>query len=299
MNHKLKTSVIGSYPVFIDTQQAMESYYQEQVVSWEKYIEQAVHGMLRAGIDLVSDGQTRDPFIQLFTRHLRGCRIRDRTEIVGHVEYSGPITVEDQLFARRLLPRKTGLIGVLTGPFTLTKSSVDLFYHDEKQLCFDFATALRKEAENLQKHVDLISIDEPFFSNQLPEYAKELIGVITKHLSCPTRLHVCGDVSRIVPQLGEMPVDILSHEFKASPFLLDIFREHPCSKKMCVGSVRSDDIRIEPVEEIVTHIQKARDVFGENIVQIAPDCGQRLLPQDVAFQKLSNLAQAGDIINGG
>jgi 5-methyltetrahydropteroyltriglutamate--homocysteine methyltransferase len=298
MKHKLKTSVIGSYPVFIDTQQVMENYYQEQVVSWETYIEQAVHGMLRAGIDLVSDGQTRDPFIQLFTRHLRGCRIRDRTEIVGPVEYNGPITVADQLFTRHLLPRKTDLIGVLTGPFTLMKSSVDLFYHDEKQLCFDFAAALRNEAELLQKHVDLISIDEPFFSNQLPEYAKELIGTITKNLSCPTRLHVCGDVSRIVPQLSEMPVDILSHEFKASPYLFDIFREHPTSKKICLGSVRSDDVCVEPVEEIVAHFQNASEVFGDNIVQIAPDCGQRLLPQDIAFQKLSNLALAGVIING-
>ena len=290
--------MIGSYPVSIDTQQVMNSYFQEQEVSWENYIEQAVQGMVDAGICLVSDGQTRDPFIQLFTRHLGGCRIRDRTEIVGHVEYHGPITVADQLFVRRLLPRRTSLIGVLTGPFTLTKSSVDLFYHDEKQLCFDFAAALRKEAEQLQKHVDVISIDEPFFSNQLPEYAADLIKTITHHLSCPTRLHVCGDVSRIVPQLGEMPVNILSHEFKASPFLLDVFHEHPCSKKICLGSVRSDDVRIEPVEEIVRHIQKAQEIFGEAIVQIAPDCGQRLLPQDVAFQKLSNLVVAGDIMNG-
>jgi 5-methyltetrahydropteroyltriglutamate--homocysteine methyltransferase len=190
------------------------------------------------------------------------------------------------------------LLGVLTGPFTLTKSSVDLFYHDEKQLCFDFAAALRREAEMLEKQVDVLSIDEPFFSNQLPEYAGELIGVITKHLSCPTRLHVCGDVSKIVPELGDMPVDILSHEFKASPFLFDVFREHPCSKKICVGVVRSDDPHVESVDEIVAHVETALDVFGEQVVQIAPDCGQRLLPEAVAFEKLSNLSRAGDIING-
>jgi methionine synthase II (cobalamin-independent) len=298
MKRDLKTSVIGSFPVSIDTHYFMEVYFQEQPVSWEKYLEQAVGRMVAAGIAFISDGQTRDPFIQLFTRKLHGCRIRDRTEIVDHVQYKSPITVQDQIFVRRLLPRKTKLIGVLTGPFTLTKSSVDLFYHDEKQLSFDFATALRNEAELLQKHVDLISIDEPFFSNQLPDYAKELIGTITHHLSCPIRLHVCGDVSQIVPQLGEMPVDILSHEFKASPFLFDVFQEHPCSKEICVGAVRSDDTRVEPVEEIVTHIEKALDVFGENLVQIAPDCGQRLLPQQIAFEKLSHLSQAGEIING-
>jgi len=299
MKQKLETSVIGSYPVCVDTLELINDYFSGQESSWKRYIEQAVHDMTTAGIDCVSDGQTRDPFIQLFARKLRGCRIRDRTEIIGHIEYNGPITVQDQIYTRQLLPRKTGLVGILTGPYTLTKSSVDFFYHDKKELCFDFAAALRNEAELLQKHVDLISIDEPFFSNELPEYAKDLIGIITNGLSCPTRLHVCGDVSRIIPQLVEIPVDILSHEFKASPNLLDLFREYSCAKKMCVGAVRSDDVRVESVDEIVTHIEKAIAIFGENIVQIAPDCGQRLLPRETAFHKLQNLSAAGEIINGG
>jgi 5-methyltetrahydropteroyltriglutamate--homocysteine methyltransferase len=299
MKQKLKTSVIGSYPICIDTLELANDYFSERESSWIKYIEQAVYDMTTAGIDYVSDGQTRDPFIQLFTRKLRGCRIRDRTEIIGHIEYNGPITVQDQKYARNLLPRNTRLIGVLTGPYTLTKSSVDFFYHDEKELCFDFATALRNEAVLLQKHVDLISIDEPFFSNELPDYAEELIGTITDSLSCPARLHVCGDVSRIIPQLIEMPVDILSHEFKVSPHLFDLFREYSCLRKICVGAVRSDDVRVESVEEIVTHIKKAIDIFGENVIQIAPDCGQRLLPRETAFHKLQNLTIAGEIINGG
>jgi 5-methyltetrahydropteroyltriglutamate--homocysteine methyltransferase len=299
MKQKVKTSVIGSYPITIDTLELINDYFSQRKSSWTKYIEQAIHDMMTTGIDYVSDGQTRDPLIQLFTRKLRGCRIRDRTEIIEHVEYNGPITLQDQKYAKQLLPRNTKLVGILTGPYTLTKSSVDFFYNDEKELSFDFAAALRSEAILLQKHVDLISIDEPFFSNELPEYAKELIETITNGLSCPTRLHVCGDVSRIIPQLVEMPVDILSHEFKASPHLFESFREYPCLRKICVGAVRSDDIHIESVEEIVTHVKKAIAIFGEKVVQIAPDCGQRLLPRETAFHKLHNLTIAGEIINGG
>jgi 5-methyltetrahydropteroyltriglutamate--homocysteine methyltransferase len=299
MRQKIKTSVIGSYPIPINTQEIMINYFTEQPTSWTTYIEQAVHDMTMAGIDYVSDGQTRDPFIQLFTRKLKGCRIRERTEIIGPVRYHDPITVQDQISVKRLLPRHVGLIGTLTGPFTLTKSSVDSFYHDEKELAFDFAKALRKEAELLAKHVDFVSIDEPVFSNELPEYASELIQTITEGLSRPTRLHVCGDVSRIVPQLVDMPVDILSHEFKASPHLLDVFTEYPCRKNMCIGAVQSDDIRVESIEEIITHVKKAITVFDGNVAQIAPDCGQRLLPRDIAFQKLKNLATAGESLNGG
>jgi len=299
MKKKIKTSVIGSYPICIDTGELINDYFFGRLSSWKKYIEQAVNDMTTAGIDYVSDGQTRDPFIQLFTRKLKGCRIRNRTEIIGHVEYKNPITEQDQKYARQLLSRNTGLIGVLTGPYTITKSSIDSFYHDEKDLCFDFAAALRNEALLLQKYVDFISIDEPFFSNEMPEYAKELIGTITNSLSCPTRLHVCGDVSRIIPQLMDMPVDTLSHEFKALPHLLESFREYSCFRKICVGAVRSDDVLVESVEEIVTHIKKAIAIFGENVIQIAPDCGQRLLPREIAFRKLQNLTRAGEIINGG
>ncbi len=298
MTQKIQTSIIGSYPVTIDTQEIMYQYFTEQPITWGTYIQQAVHDMITAGITCISDGQTRDPFIQLFTRKMKGCRIRERTEIIGKVRYREPITIDDQIYVKRLLPRHTKLIGVLTGPYTLTKSSVDSYYHDEKGLAFDFAAALRKEAEHLVKHVDFISIDEPVFSNELPEYASELLKTITKGLSCPTRLHVCGDVSHIIPQLVDMPVDILSHEFKASPHLFEGFIDYPCKKQLCIGAVRSDDVRVESVEEIVTHVTKAITVFDGNVLQIAPDCGQRLLPRDSAFQKLKNLALAGEKLNG-
>ena len=144
----------------------------------------------------------------------------------------------------------------------------------------------------------MISIDEPFFSNCMPEYAKELIEIITKNIRCPTILHACGDVSLIIKELIDLPVDILSHEFKASPHLLDKFNDFSFSQKLCLGSVRSDTDNVESVDEITHHILKALDLFGEKIIHISPDCGQRLLPRNIAFQKLKNLVKAGEVING-
>jgi 5-methyltetrahydropteroyltriglutamate--homocysteine methyltransferase len=295
---KIKTAVIGSYPVNIDKMEHMQGYFYQKDVTWDKYIKIAVEDMVEAGIDIVSDGQTRDSFVNIFTRKLGGCRIRDRTEIIGKVEYDGPITVNDQKYVKSFIPKNKQLIGLITGPYTLTNSCVDLFYNDEKELAFDFANALKQEAKLLKKHVELISIDEPFFSMGIPEYGKELIGIIIKDLSCHTRLHVCGDVSNIVPELLEMPVDILSHEFKASTKLFDAFKQYNITRNICLGSVRSDKAEIETVNEIVTHINKGIDIFGNKISQLAPDCGQKMLPRDAAFQKLKNLVKAGEIIYG-
>lgn len=295
---KVKTTVIGSYPVKIENMELMNEYFNQTKISWDKYIKSAVNDMVETGIEMISDGQTRDPFVNIFTRKLKGCRIRDRTEIIDKVEYNGPITVEDQKYVRSLIPKDRQLIGVITGPYTLTNSSIDLFYNDEKELAFDFAYAIKQEAQILQKHVDMISIDEPFFSMGLPEYGKELIKIITKNLTCPTRLHVCGDISKIIPQILEMPVDILSHEFKASPKLFDVFKQYNFTKNICLGSVRSDNSKVESVNEIIEHIKKGIDVFDNKISQLAPDCGQRMLPKDVAFQKLKNLVKAGEKIYG-
>ena len=299
MKNKIKTCVIGSYPIQINTMDLMHSYYNQQVIYWQDYIKQAVNDMLESGIDIISDGQTRDPMVQIFTRKLKGCRIRQRTEIVDRIEYNGPITIEDQKYVKDLIPVGKEIKGIITGPFTLANSCVDLFYNDEKKLAFDFAYALGKEAKLLQKYVDIISIDEPFFSNKMPEYAKELIEIITKYLTCPTTLHACGDISNIIPDLFEIPVDILSHEFKATPKLMDVFKDYSFSQNLCLGAIRSDDSRVESVEEIKNHIEKAIDYFGEKIIQISPDCGQRFLSRDIAFQKLKNLVKAGEKINGG
>ncbi len=298
MSRKVKTTVIGSYPVDIDRMEFMQEYSNGREVSWNKYIRSAVNDMIAAGIDIVSDGQTRDPFINIFTRKLKGCRLRDRTEIIDKVEYAGPITLEDYKYVRELIPEKKELIGLVVGPHTLSESVVDLHYKDKKELAFDFAYALKQEAKALQNHVDMIGVDEPFFSNSMPEYGKELIGIITKNLTCPTRLHACGDVSNIVPELLEMPVDVLSHEFKASPQLFDAFGEYDSSKKICLGAVRSDNVQVETIDEIVSHIEKGISVFGEHISQLAPDCGQRLLTRDIAFKKLKNLVLAGEKVYG-
>ena len=297
MKNNVTTTVIGSYPVNIDNYDLMNHYFGQKEILWSKYIESAVNDMVNAGIQLVSDGQTRDPFVNIFYRKLGGCRIRERPEVIDKIQYNEPIIIEDQKYVKQIIPENRQLIGLLAGPHTLSQSCVDLFYNDEKELAFDFAEALRKEAESLQKHVDMISIDEPFFSVSMPDYAKELIETVTSGIKkCPVRIHICGDISEIIPEILELPVDILSHEFKATPKLFDAFKDHSFSQRICLGSVRSDKPVVEPVDDIIKHIRRGIDVFGDKISQLAPDCGLRLLPKGIAFQKLKNLVEAGEKI---
>lgn len=294
MSHGLILTVIGSYPVNIEGMDFMRQYWDSLTTpSWNEPITRAVNDMVSAGVQLVSDGQTRDPFVTIFARGLKGCRIRDRPEIIDKLEHDHPITKEDLQFVRTILPKNAKLLGLIVGPHTLSQTVADQHYHDKKRLAFDAAEALHKEAVAIEPSVDVISVDEPHFSTSFPSYGQELIETVVDGISIPKRLHVCGDVSDIIPQLLDMPVDILSHEFKATPALFDRFQEYPdTSKQFCIGSVRSDSYIVESVCEISDHITKALDVFGKNVSQLSPDCGLRFLPRNIAMGKLKNLYEA-------
>jgi 5-methyltetrahydropteroyltriglutamate--homocysteine methyltransferase len=296
--YNIKTSVIGSYPIKINNIKFINNYFNKNEISWNEYISEAVNDMIHAGIDLISDGQIKDPFIKIFTRTLKGCRIRNRPEIIDKLEHVNPIILDEIIYVKKNLPKDKGLIGVVAGPYTLSESVVNNYYRNIEDLAFDFAEVIKKEVDLIEPYVDLISVDEPFFSIKFPDYGYELIKIITNNLKIPIRLHVCGDVSKIIPDLIDLPVDILSHEFKARPDLIKSFEEYENNKKICLGCVRSDLDKIESIDEIISHINLALSVFGDKINQISPDCGQRLLTRDIAFKKLKNLVQAGEMING-
>lgn len=294
---RIKSSVIGSYPIEIDGLKLIKNYFNGKDSSWDYYINLALNDMMKINLDYISDGQTRDPFINIFCRKIKGCRLRGRIEVINKLEYSKPIILEDIKKIKDIIPKNKGLIGVIAGPYTLSESVVDNYYNNKMKLAFEFAEIIKKEIDLIIPYIDMLSIDEPFFSNYYPDYGKDLIDVLIKNISCPIRLHVCGDVSKIIPELIELSVDILSHEFKAKPKLFDSFKEYSFNKNICLGCVRSDNDKIESINEILAHIKHAELIFEDKIKQISPDCGLRLLPRNVAFKKLENLVKAGEIFN--
>ncbi len=275
----------------------IKNFYHKKNPSWKEYIKKSAEDQINAGIDIISDGQTKDPFVNIFLRKIKGVRIRNRPEVIDKVEFKGPITLDDQKYLRKLIPKKTKIVGLVAGPYTLTKSCVDMFYNDERKLAFDFSEVLNKELKKLEKIVDIVSVDEPFFSVSYPDYADELIENVTKNINIKKRIHVCGDVTDIVPNLLDLPVDILSCEFKAKPNLFDEFKKYSLSKNICLGSVRSDNQKVESVGEIKNHVLKGIEIFDGKISQIAPDCGLRQIPRKNAFEKLKNLSIVGEEIN--
>ncbi|ACV25028.1 methionine synthase [Methanocaldococcus fervens] len=304
------TTVVGSYPVvkkeetFLDKIKKTLGVYDEH-----KYaIERAVKDQIKAGVDIISDGQVRGDMVEIFTNNMYGF---EGKRVIGRVEFIKPITVKDILYAKNMAKKLNPNVevkGIITGPCTIASSvRVEGYYSDNKdeKLIYDIAKALRREVEALKNHVPIIQIDEPILSTGLYDFdvARKAIDIIVKGLDVTFAMHVCGNVYNIIDELNKFNVDILDHEFASNRKNLDILE---CiEKKVGFGCVNTKVKSVESVDEIKSLIEEGFEILknneklnknlSENIL-IDPDCGMRLLPIDVAFNKLKNMVEATKLI---
>jgi len=111
-------------------------------------------------------------------------------------------------------------------------------------------------------------------------------------------LHVCGDVSEIFERLTKYDVDFLDHEFAANPSLLEKIANYSFEQKIGYGCVKSNDEKIESVDEIARNIEKAVKIIGEEKIILDPDCGLRNLPRETAYQKIAKMVEARNLFLG-
>ncbi|HHQ44798.1 MAG TPA: hypothetical protein ENN13_01515 [Candidatus Altiarchaeales archaeon] len=293
----LKTTVIGSFPVKTDSGYYSRKYLEKKPESpYPKLIRDAVDAQVEAGIDIVSDGQTRSDFVSLYAKGFSGILLQERPQVFSKIRCRGPITVADQEYVKKTLPEKTMLKGIVTGPYTLAKSCVNHYYDCVEDLAFDFAEGLREEVKALCRTVDFIQVDEPMMTVEYPDYGRELISKVFKSAKKPRMLHACGDVSKVFENFIEFPVDFLEHEFKANPALLDTVSQYDFRQKIGYGCVRSDLEEVETVGEIVGHVEAGIKKLGIGNIILCPDCGMRNLPPESAGKKLENMVLAKNIL---
>jgi 5-methyltetrahydropteroyltriglutamate--homocysteine methyltransferase len=291
----IDTTVIGSYPVRLSGARHAKAYFEGAPnEAPSESLRQALQAQIKAKVDIVSDGQTSGDFVNIFARNFSGLVIQTRPVVLSDIEYLRPSTANDQKAAKELLPAGVRLKGIITGPYTMAKSSINRHYKSLKELSFAYAEGLAKEAQALDDIVDFIQIDEPFFSVDYPDYGGELVAKVLAQTKSQSMLHICGDVSRIFERLVEYNVDYLEHEFAANPRLWDIVKEIDFKQRLGVGVVRSDVNRAETIQQIESRMRTALNHKDEGQLMFNPDCGLRNLDIEVAQAKLRNMVLARD-----
>lgn len=283
----LPTTVVGSYPV------VKAGGLKGLLDPLHGAVETAVADQIKAGIEIISDGQVRGDMITAFVSRLPGIRAQ---KVIGRVEApERPLTVADTKYA---ISRHPKVKGIVTGPSTLAHGlRIETpTYRGRDELVLDLAQALASEVRALEAAgVAMVQIDEPIFSTGAADLVvgRQAVNMIASVLRIPSCMHVCGNLGDVIDDILKTQVSVLDFEFSENPGNLEVLSQKDLKGRLIgYGCVASADPGVESVETIEKRIWKGVEVFGAEKMLVDPDCGLRMLARDVAFEKLSNMAKA-------
>lgn len=287
----MRTTVIGSYPVVGEGIEAIKT---------------AVNDQLEAGVEIISDGQTRKDMVCYFADHIPGFKVEgEKSKIVGKIRppEETPI-LEDLNLARNLAEGRAEVKAIITGPVTMvffSELAPEAPYNGfrDERLYEDVSAALAVEAEFMQRAgFSKIQIDEPSFSIGAPMNIgrKALQGVVSD-LKGTKALHVCGNLRRVFGEIVKIEgLDVLSFSFKDNVSNFDSVDRRlleDYSKKLGVGCVSTMSPEVDDVASIKRVLCRALEIYGlENVEWVHPDCGLRSFKREEAFLKLKNMVKA-------
>jgi len=281
----------------------------------------AIADMERAGLDIVSDGEIRrESYFNRFATALSGIDIDQPgivlnrsgkatpvPRVIGQVKRLRPVEKRATEFLRRHTSRAIKV--TLPGPFTMTQLAKDEHYGDDRALAMDYADAVNAEARDLKAAgADFIQLDEPYLQAH-PEHARrygiEAIDRALAGIEGPTIVHVCFGYAYVVkdkpsgysflPELDRCRAAQISIE-AAQPHLdLAILAALP-TKTMMVGVLDLGDAAIETPATVASRLGEALAHISPERLVVAPDCGMKYLPRDVAFGKLAAMVEGTRLV---
>ncbi len=283
----------------------------------------AIRDMERAGVDIISDGEMRrESYSNRFATALDGFDVDhpgsalDRTghsnpvpRVVGPVRRARPVEVRDLEFLRRNTDRRIKI--TVPGPFTVTQQAQNDYYPDERTLALAVAAAINEEIKDLfAAGADIVQIDEPYLQAR-PEaaraYGVEVINRALDGVAGTTALHMCFRYAAIVhdrpgqyaflPELSACTVRQISIEAAQPNLDLSALRALP-DKTIILGVLNLGDERVETPQVVADRIRAALQYVAPERLIVAPDCGMKYLPRDVAFAKLQSMVEGARIVRG-
>ena len=281
----------------------------------------AIKAQEEAGLDIVTDGEIRrESYSNRFATALEGVDIDnpgtalDRSghpnpvpRVVGRIRRRHPVEVEDLKFLRRHTTRLVKI--TVPGPFTMSQQAQNEFYPSEEEAAMDYAAAVNEEIRDLfAAGADVVQIDEPYMQAR-PEEARqfglEALNRALEGVKGTTAVHICFGYAAIIharpsgysflPELAGCGCKQVSIETAQSNLDCAVLTKL-AGKKIMVGCINLEDLNVETPETVVARIKRALPYVKKEDVILAPDCGMKYLPRDVAFGKMKAMVEAARIL---
>jgi 5-methyltetrahydropteroyltriglutamate--homocysteine methyltransferase len=227
--------------------------------------------------------------------------------ITGPIRRIAPVEVRDVQFLRKHTGRKIKI--TLPGPFTMTQQAQDDYYGDEEALAMAFAAAVNEEVRDLKAAgADVIQLDEPWLqarADRAARYGVKAINRALQGIEGTTVVHLCFGYAAAVkdkpsgysflPQLADTTASQISIEAAQPRLDLGVLKDLS-GKSVMLGVIDLGSEEIETPQEVAKRIRAGLKVLPPDRLVVAPDCGMKYLPREVAFAKLRALVEGTTLV---
>ena len=281
----------------------------------------AVDDQLRAGVDLITDGEMQRVDFNLgFYDRLIGIEPlsparkwgppahdqRDRYRCIAPLAApSGLGLVEEYQRLRTIteIPVKVPVPGPYTLAGCLQGGAV---YRDRQEIADALVPVVNREMKELEKlGVDFLQLDEPSFAchPDRPEQFLDYVGRTVEGVKAKLSMHLCFGNYRgravgrrsyrpLFPHLARAPVQQLALEFASREMAeIELAREIKPPMELAVGLVDVKNTWVEPPELVAERLRLVLQYIEPERVSVTPDCGFSQTARFVACRKLANMVE--------
>jgi len=281
----------------------------------------AIRDQERAGLDIITDGEIRrESYSNRFATALENVDIDnpgtalDRSghpnpvpRVVGRIRRKYPVEVRDVEFLRRNTDRK--IKATVPGPYTMSQQAQNDFYENEEEMAMDYAAAVNEEIKDLfAAGADFVQIDEPYMQARPEKARKYGLAALNRALDGvdePIAVHLCFGYAAIIhdrppayaflAELGDSRVQQISIETAQSSLDCSVL-EKLRGKQIILGVIDLSNNDVETPDVVAARIRRALPYINAAQLIVAPDCGMKYLPRDVAFAKLQAMVEGTRVI---
>jgi 5-methyltetrahydropteroyltriglutamate--homocysteine methyltransferase len=282
----------------------------------------AIKAQEDAGLDIITDGEIRrESYSNRFATALEGVDIHtpgvalDRSghpnpvpRVVGPIRRKHAVQVNDLLFLKRHTSRMVKM--TVPGPFTMSQQAQIQHYGGSRERAsLDYAAAVNEEIRDLFAHgADIVQIDEPYMQARPDEaraYGLQALNRALEGVSGTTAVHICFGYAAIIherpsgysflPELAQCSCAQISIETAQSNLDCSVLAALP-GKKILLGVLDLSAMQPESPEQVAARIRRALPHVDARNVIVAPDCGMKYLPRDVADAKLRAMVEGARIV---
>ncbi len=281
----------------------------------------AIRDQENAGIDIITDGEVRrESYSNRFATALEGVDLDnpgtalDRSghpnpvpRVVGKIRRKHAVQVRDVQFLRVNTDRQIKI--TVPGPFTMAQQAQNDFYASEAEMAFDYAQAVNEEIRDLfAAGADVVQIDEPYMQarpEKAREYGVEVLNRALEGVTGRTAVHICFGYAAVIharpngysflPELCGCSAHQISIETAQSNLDCAVL-DSLSNKEIMLGVLDLSTNEIEQPEVVAARIRRALPHVAPERLIIAPDCGLKYLPRDVAFGKMKAMVEGARIV---